>query len=414
MTNDRQEKVDELSILDLLSTLIKHRKLIITWIVSVTLFMVVFSLIMPETYKARAVLLPSSSETSFFDGITQSLGIEGVGDLLGAGGSDQSYRLKSILESRTMAEKAIAKFNLQERYGEFLLDDAINVFAGRIDVSINEDGTMSIVASAKTKYFSFGSESRETSKLSADIANFLVDQLDFLNKELKLQKARNEKKFIQGRFDKTKHDLDSVSLKLKDFSEKHGLISLPDQVKALVEISAQLDAQILIKDVELTTLKSQLNNKHPMVLQLENEIEKLRRKLNELKGDVNSTDMGTLLPGFKAVPSLAMQFFNLKRDVEVQGLLYKFLVQQLEQTKLQEARNTPTIQVLDYARVPQRRTSPWRTLMVLIAVFVGGIFGVSHALLRNKIQFLQDSGDKSYLNLKNTLASMKTGFFKKK
>ncbi len=405
---------DDLSLFEILSTLLLNRKIIFLWTTVVTVSAIIFSLIMPESYRAEAVLLPSTTSNSFFEGITQSLGIEGVGDLLGSGGSDQTYRLKSILESRTMAEKTIEKFNLMERYNEELLDDAIKVFAGRMDVSINEDGTMGISATAKTKYFSFGTESKETSKLSAEITNYLVEQLDKINKELKLQKARNEKAFIQKRFDKTKRDLDSVATRLKEFSEQYGVISLPDQVKALVDISAQLDAQILIKEVELKSVKGYLNGEHPKILQLENEIEELKVKLKELKGDVAANELSTLLPGFKSVPSLAMQFFNLKRDVEVQSLLYKFLIQQLEQTKLQEARDTPTIQVLDYARAPQRRTSPWRTLIVLIAVFAGGLLGIGHALMHDRVLSLEKNEDADYLKFKKAMKAAKNDLFQLK
>ena len=69
---------------------------------------------------------------------------------------------------------------------------------------------------------------------------------------------------------------------------------------------------------------------------------------------------------------------GLKRAVEIQNTLYAFLTQQYEESKIQEARDTPTIQTLDAANNPEKRYQPKRVLMVIgysiIMLFLSSIY----------------------------------------
>ena len=85
-----------------------------------------------------------------------------------------------------------------------------------------------------------------------------------------------------------------------------------------------------------------------------------------------------LFPQFSEVPNLEIELSRLKREVEIQSKLYAFLTQQFEESKIQEARDTPTIQILDDASTPMKRFKPKRTIMVigysLIAFVLSAIY----------------------------------------
>jgi uncharacterized protein involved in exopolysaccharide biosynthesis len=58
----------------------------------------------------------------------------------------------------------------------------------------------------------------------------------------------------------------------------------------------------------------------------------------------------------------------------VQETLYGLLTQQYELARVQEAKDSPTVQVLDWAKAPQKKARPARALIVILstltAVFI--------------------------------------------
>ena len=96
-----------------------------------------------------------------------------------------------------------------------------------------------------------------------------------------------------------------------------------------------------------------------------------------------------MFPKFSEVPNLEIELMRLKREVEIQSKLYAFLTQQYEESKIQEARDTPTIQILDEAHIPIKRYQPKRTLMVigysLIAFILSSLYVFFIAFIKNDI-----------------------------
>ena len=87
---------------------------------------------------------------------------------------------------------------------------------------------------------------------------------------------------------------------------------------------------------------------------------KLEHKTNNSLGENKN-----LFPLYSEVPDLEIELMRLEREVEIQTKLYAFLTQQYEESKIQEARDTPTIQILEEANIPIRRYHPKRALMVI-------------------------------------------------
>ena len=77
---------------------------------------------------------------------------------------------------------------------------------------------------------------------------------------------------------------------------------------------------------------------------------------------------------------------RLTREVDIQNTLFIYLTQQYEDAKIQEARNTPTIQLLDPAIAPIKRSSPKRLLMVLIMTIITFIFTSVNILIQADYQ----------------------------
>jgi len=59
--------------------------------------------------------------------------------------------------------------------------------------------------------------------------------------------------------------------------------------------------------------------------------------------------------------------------MRVQDLIFRFITQELEKAKIEEARDTPTVQVIDFAIPPIKKHAPVRSLLVIFATFLSTI-----------------------------------------
>ena len=110
-------------------------------------------------------------------------------------------------------------------------------------------------------------------------------------------------------------------------------------------------------------LKFSLNSfkiDHPEVQKIELEIIELKIQLKNLDYSSTENDDGEdhLFLLLSEIPDLEVKLMGHQREVEIQSMLYAFLTQKYEESKIQEARDTPTIQTLDAANRSEKRYQP--------------------------------------------------------
>ena len=199
---------------------------------------------------------------------------------------------------------------------------------------------------------------------------------------MKSQQASFQRKFIEERYKQNIIDLENAENKLKNFQEKHSMVELHAQTIAAIETAAALKGKVLVNEVQLGVISTLLIPDHPDIKRLKKEIEELNLKLRDMDygSDMNSMDRSKVFPIFSEVPELGVNLVRLEREVEIQNTLFTFLIQQYEEAKIKEARDTPTVQVLDNAKIPIRHYSPRRVLIVvssfLFLLFINMIYVV--------------------------------------
>ena len=155
----------------------------------------------------------------------------------------------------------------------------------------------------------------------------------------------------------------------------HNMISIKEQTTAAIKVATDLISRISINNVKLQTFKQTLRKDHPEIKLLETELSGLKAQLEELN---IGKDGASLIPVFSDVPNLGLELGRLVRNVEVQNSIYIYLTQQYEDAKIQEARNTPTIQVLDHASKPFKKYKPRRVLLVITTFLLTLILNIMY------------------------------------
>jgi uncharacterized protein involved in exopolysaccharide biosynthesis len=342
---------------------------------------------LPKTYRSASIIMPptTSSERGVFGSGSGMLAIE---SLLSPTSSSDANTFLAILKSHTIMQSVIEKFNLIEFYDVENNEKAQQSLENDTNFEINEEGTIRVETYIKTGWFHSDEDEEICKALSRDITNYFVEKLDIVNKRLKSEKAMQHRMFIENRYYQNIKDLAMAEEVLKTFQETHNTVALPEQTTASIQVSSEILSRISIQKVKLSVLEETLSETHPEIQFLKSEISGLKKELDKMDfGDPESA----VIPGFSNVPNLGLKLGRLMRDVEVQNTLYNFLTQQYEEAKIQEAKDTPTVQVLDYAVLPQLKYKPVRSRIVIIGFVLSTIFSLYYVYFRARWQLLSNT-----------------------
>ena len=346
----------------------KWKTKIILFVFIITTLSVCISLLLPKWYKAKAVVLvPESTSTSINP--MDILGDLGLGPM--TGGNENIFRYLAILKSRSLKELMINKFNLKEHYNSKYSELAMKELDDNMNFEVGDEFQVEISMLDKNQ------------NLVADMANYIVHCLDSLNIELSVSNARNNRLFMEKRLISVTDSLNLISGELADFMKENRIISLEDQSVLGVQQAAFIKSQIIQKEVELEVAKSNFNEDNFIIFQKQNELNSLKNKYMEF---LNNNSVSELVPNFSEIPNLQLQLIKLQRKAEYYSRLVEFLGPMYEQQKFEEAKNIPTLQVLDYAVTPELKAKPKRATIVIIVFFISGLIAVSYSIIKDSTE----------------------------
>lgn len=363
-----------ITVLDLVFIFLKHRKKILIFtgfisILTVVLYFLVFDLI----YYSYASVKSSSKSSSIMSSL-ESFSDLGAFDEIGLAGGKSAKDLASyeeILTSRRCVEHLIEKFGLIER------DKYRNYEEAFEDIKSNK---IILKQERVAGLLTIGIFDKNP-QIAKEMVDFLIEELDRINIELNIQNAKNNREFIEKRYYQAKMDLAKAEDTLKAFQLIYGVS--PDlQVKAAAQTEFTIESELKAEEVKLDVLRNLLSPDQIEVKTQEAKINSLKSQINKIQ---NSTDLSQMLRLGNS-PIIVMSFLRLERDVEIQSKIVSFLLPVYEQAKIDERKETPTIQVLDKPYVAEKKSKPKRATMVLVFTFSAFILSLVSALFYERLK----------------------------
>ena len=364
---------DEIYLLDYLVVLAKNKRLIFRVAMVCAVVTAGFSLFLPNLYTGQAkLLLPQRRESQvamMLGQITGQLG--GLAGLAsqGLGFENPSQVYVDMLQSRTVADGLIGRFDLMKRYKVERMTDAREILDGNSTIKADEQGVITIEVTDKDPAF------------AAALTNGYVGELTNLSKTLAVTDAAQQRLYYEQELQKTRKDLVAAEEAMAQTQQKTGIIHLESQARALIENAAMVRAEIVAKRVELQSLRTFATEQNPWVIRAKQELGALESALAKMQGAQGGSP-GELEPPAGVVPAKAMEYGRRLRDLKFSETLYGLLASQYEAAKLDEGRDSTLIQVLDKAVPPEKKSGPKRGLMVLVALVLGTFGAVTFVLVR--------------------------------
>lgn len=361
-------------------TIIAWRRFILVCGLAGALVMAGVSLLLPKWYRATTSLFPpepTNPTMSLPAELVQQLSAPLLGPI--ATGASPGTVYIEMLRSRTIGEKIIDEFGLMKSYKCDRIEDCLAVLHSHCGFTLLDNGMLVVT---------FEDHSPER---AAKIANRMIELLDEVTRGLKVSRAGRTREFVERQLLERENLLSQAEDDLRDFQEKNKMVDLDEQLKSAMDLITDLSGRAISLELEMKIMTHYTSTSSQEYQRKKNEYNEVVSQLEKLKGQNqgsaekgSGTDEDALvrayIPALADVPEVALEYIRLKRAVEVQTTVYKMLVSEYEKARIEEARDTPVVQVLDRAEPPTLRARPKRKLLVLIGAALGLGWSVMAAL----------------------------------
>lgn len=340
------------------------RKMVFGILVTGILFSLLYALLLPNIYTSTTTLMPPDSASS--NSNLMSL-LSSAGPAASLGGTALGLKTPGavfvgILGSRTVQESLVKQFDLVHHYKKRLIQDACRRLTA--DTVIRDDTKSGIITI---------SVQADSPMLASKIAHAYVTELDRVVNNNSTSAARRERIFLEERLKEIKKDLDDSATSLSQFSAKNKTIDIPSQGKAMVEAGFKLQDQMIAARSQLAALQQSYSEDNVRIRAARARIAELQREIDKVMGSPEGPAInanGAEYPSISELPALGLTYFDLERRMSVEEALWIALTKQYEAAKVQEAKEIPTVRVLDAANVPERKSSPARTQIVILGAML--------------------------------------------
>ena len=354
-----------------------NRRLILKNTIIVAFISLIISLLLPKWYASKAVVLSSGAgKFNFLSSISPipvaNFGLSTI--------NEDINNFIAILQSRTVKEYMVNKFNLVERYNQRDIEYAMEAFEEKMELEVTEEGTLEISIIDKDPI------------VAKQMVSEALIMLDQINQNIGMEAGRYNREFLEKRLNQNANNLEKAELDLKIFQEKTGIIDLVAQLSSTMQMSAQaynsifdayteLYAKKIETETQLAVAKTTLSINNPTLMQLEKllneqtfQLEQLMieldAKLQYLLSSITPTQVDNIpniefSVSFNSLPSLGLENARLIREVKMQSTIQEILIPQYEQAKLEETKNIPTLQLIDKPKVAINKAKPKRALIVI-------------------------------------------------
>jgi capsule polysaccharide export protein KpsE/RkpR len=341
----------------------ERRRLFLRVTVSALLASTILVFLIPRKYDATTSIMPPDSMSDsgmMFAALAGSKASPELASLASTliGAKTTGATFVALLSSRSVQEGIVNRFHLQTVYWVRHKEDARRVLKER--TNIDEDRKSGVIA------ITVRDRSPERAR---DMAQAYVEELNRLVAQVATSSARRKRIFIEQRLASVKTDLEDAEKQFSEFASKNTVLDVKEQAKAMVESAAVLQGQFIAAQSELQGLEQVYSQNNVRVRAAHARVEELKSQLQKIDGNNSSllsdgTQTDQPYPSIRQLPLLGVTWADLYRRVKTQETVFELLTQQYEMARIEEAKEIPSVNVIDPAELPESKAFPPRILLV--------------------------------------------------
>lgn len=207
-----------------------------------------------------------------------------------------------------------------------------------------------------------------------DTLNSIIQAYFLQNVKRQAAEAENSVEFLQKQLPEIKSNLDAAENALNEYRLKTESIDLALEtegvLKQVVELEKQLN-QLKLKEAEVSRLYTK---SHPAYQSLQEQIATLEKDKQQVTDKI------------KTLPETQQELLRLRRDVEVNQEIYLALLNKSQELNILKASTVGNVRILDEAAIEPAPIKPKKSLIVVLATFLGGMLSVGFVILREALR----------------------------
>jgi tyrosine-protein kinase Etk/Wzc len=263
----------------------------------------------------------------------------------------------TILSTDSIQNGVIDKLGLRKVYSCGTEVDARRELSRRTNISVDR----------KTHFLTIEVTDHDPQRAQQITAEYIA-QLNLLLARVDNSASHRERLFLQQRLLEVGHELQGAESDFSRFSAGNFLVDLHDEDSTLQQTVLYLQGQLIAEKTQLQALRTVYADDNAHVHEAQARILELTRQIRQLGGHSNTTLVGSastapLIP-LRKLPALGVGYIDLLRRVKVDETQFEALARKYEMARAQEARELPSVTVLDSPEIPEKRVFPLRVLMI--------------------------------------------------
>lgn len=347
-----------MDVLDVLLIFARRKWIILGCAALFGLIAIIVTALQPRLYKSIATILPPQQEQSSSSLLNQLGALSALAGGGGLGTKSQADLYISILQTNLVAQDMVDRFHLMDGYGIHDRDGAAGMLHKRSKFNAGKDGLIQISVEDKDP------------KRAALLANGYADELFQQNNRLAIGSASQRRQFFQRQLAEEKDKLADAEVALKQTQQSTGVLQFTGQAANILREEAELQANITSHEVTLAALLASSTEQNADVIRTRSELVGLHTQLTQLQKGLNGSTLTQA-----QFPAAGLAYVRKERDVKYHETLFELLARQLDAARIDEAKASPTVQLVDPPQVPKSPSWPRPTLFLLIGIVLGGIVG---------------------------------------
>ncbi len=346
------------SLLVLLRLTVKWKRLVRATVFAVVILTTSIALLLPNRYTSTVVILPPQQSGSTSAAMLAQLGSLGsmASAASGLGIKNSADQQVAFLKSETVENAIVARFHLQDLYHlEYLslTRKRLEKFSS-VEVGL-KDGLIRLSVTDRDP------------RRAADIANGWVEEYQRFTATLAITEASQRRLFFERELKTAREDLVHAEEEMQQTEQRTGVIDISGQSRSMIASAAALRGQLAAKQIEIRAMREFATDQNPELMRAQQEMKGIEAQLSAMDA-TNNNRTGDLSAPRGAITQAGLDYTRTLREVKYRETILELMARQYELARVDEARQGALVQVVDPGRIPDRHSSPHRSLIFLGAL----------------------------------------------
>lgn len=381
---------DEIDLFELFSVLKRNWIIIIIFPIIVSIIVAGYSLSLPNFYKSSGTIFIHSSGS--MSGLAMLMSnFSGISGLGGSGGDIGNY-LTVFLKSATMSNYIIDKFGIATNPAivgqNFVPNPTKPIIRDQLLQKMSK--IVSIENDPKQGLITISAETMSATE-SARIVDAYIKRLT----EFAKGPQKEKRKFIEKQLAEKDIELKKAEENFQKYQSENKIFAIDRQAEKYADKLASLETQKATSNISLEMQRSLLKSSGsvPELVKVESQ-----KVAEEAKTEAIQKEINELESQLQSFPEKSLNFLRLQRDLKVKEKLYAVLSEQLEMAKIAEKEERSQFEVIDEARIPELKSKPRRSIMVILSGLSSGVLVVFLVFLKEFIRKRKETENQEKTN----------------